>query len=93
MEVFGTQSPSADVEVISVAQEIFHRLGLKNITLEINSIGCPKCRQHYHKALKDYFEARKEELCPTCLERLEKNPLRILDCKSPVCKEIAKMLP
>ena len=93
VEVFGTQSPSADVEVISVAQEIFHRLGLKNITLEINSIGCPKCRQHYHKALKDYFEARKEELCPTCLERLEKNPLRILDCKSPVCKEIAKDAP
>ena len=93
VEAFGTQSSSADVEVIGVAQQIFNRLGLKNITLEINSIGCPKCRPNYHKALKEYFEARKEELCPTCLERLEKNPLRILDCKSPVCKEIAKDAP
>lgn len=57
------------------------RLGLKNITLNINSIGCPKCRGEYHKALKEYFSARKDQLCPTCLERLEKNPMRILDCK------------
>jgi len=93
IEMFGAQSPSADAEVIGVAHEIFERLGLKNITLEINSIGCPECRKHYHQALKDYFAARKEELCGTCLERLEKNPLRILDCKSPICKEIAKDAP
>lgn len=93
VEMFGAQSPNADAEVIGVADEIFKRLGLENIRLEINSIGCPKCRPIYHKALKEYFAARKEELCPTCQERLEKNPLRILDCKSPVCKEIAKDAP
>lgn len=93
VEMFGAQSPSADAEVIGIAHEIFSRLGLKNITLEINSIGCPKCRARYHQALRDYFEARKADLCPTCLERMEKNPLRILDCKSPVCKEIAKDAP
>ncbi len=93
VEMFGAQSPSADAEVIGVAHEIFERLGLKNITLEINSIGCPKCRKEYHRALKEYFEAYRDRLCPTCLERMEKNPLRILDCKSPVCKEIAKDAP
>ncbi len=93
IEMFGAQSPSADAEVIAVAHAIFERLGLKNITLEINSIGCPECRKRYHQALKDYFEVRKGELCGTCLERLDKNPLRILDCKSPICKEIAKDAP
>ncbi len=61
--------------------------------LEINSIGCPNCRPKYHKALREYFETRKNELCPTCLERLDKNPLRILDCKSPICKEIGEGAP
>ncbi len=93
IEMFGAQSPNADAEVIGVAHEIFERLGLKNITLEINSIGCPACRKAYHDALKAYFSAASEKLCGTCLERLEKNPLRILDCKSPICKEIAKDAP
>ena len=93
VELFGAQSPNADAEVIGVAHEIFARLGLRNITLEINSIGCPKCRERYHKALRDYFEAHRDKLCPTCLTRMGKNPLRILDCKSPICKEIAKDAP
>ncbi len=93
IEMFGAQSPNADAEVIGVAHEIFERLGLKNITLEINSIGCPTCRKAYHDALKAYFSAASDKLCGTCLERLEKNPLRILDCKSPICKEIAKDAP
>lgn len=93
VELFGSQSPNADVEVISVAKNIFSVLGMKNIQLYINSIGCPTCRAEYHKALKAYFETHREKLCTTCLERLEKNPMRILDCKSPVCSEIAKDAP
>jgi histidyl-tRNA synthetase len=93
VEMFGAQSPSADVEVINVARELFAMLGLRNITLNINSIGCPTCRAEYHKALTEYFRQYVDQLCPTCLERLEKNPMRILDCKSPVCSEIAKGAP
>lgn len=63
------------------------------MTLEINSIGCPTCRAEYHKALKAYFEQYKADLCGTCLDRLERNPMRILDCKSPVCSKIAEDAP
>ena len=93
VEMFGSASPSADVEVISFVNDFFTILGIEGLSLEINSIGCPTCRKEYHTALKQYFEARKDELCETCLTRLDKNPMRILDCKSPVCKEIAKDAP
>ncbi len=93
LEMAGSPAPSADAEVISLAKSILDRLGLKNIELYINSIGCPTCRAKYHEALRNYFEARKDELCDTCHERLEKNPMRILDCKSPICQEIAKDAP
>ncbi len=93
VEMLGTASPAADAEVISIANEIFSFLGVEGLELQLNSIGCPECRKNYHKALKEYFETRKDELCPTCLERLDKNPMRILDCKSPVCKEIAEGSP
>lgn len=93
LEMAGSQSPSADAEVISLAKTLLDRLGLKNIELYINSIGCPECRAKYHAALKEYFEIKKSELCDTCLSRLEKNPMRILDCKSPICSEIAKDAP
>ena len=93
LEMAGSSAPSADAEVISLAKNILDRLGLKNIELNINSIGCPVCRAKYHQALRNYFESRKDELCDTCHERLEKNPMRILDCKSPICQEIAKNAP
>lgn len=93
VEEYGTQSPVADAEIICVAQSIFDRLGIKQLRLEINSIGCPTCRAEYHKALKEYFGAHKDELCDTCNSRLEKNPMRILDCKSPVCSKIAEDAP
>lgn len=93
LECYGTQSPVADAELICAAQSIFDRLGIKQLRLEINSIGCPTCCAEYHKALKEYFYGYKDELCETCNSRLEKNPMRILDCKSPVCSKIAQGAP
>ncbi|HHX57657.1 MAG TPA: histidine--tRNA ligase [Clostridiales bacterium] len=93
LEMIGSQSPIADAEVISLAKSFIDRLELKNIALYINSIGCPTCRAEYHKALKAYFEKDKENLCETCLSRLDKNPMRILDCKSPVCSDISDNAP
>lgn len=93
IECFGAVSPLADAEMIALAKQIFDELGVKDLHLEINSIGCPKCRAEYHKALKEYFTSRIDELCDTCRDRLDRNPMRILDCKSPVCSEIAKDAP
>jgi histidyl-tRNA synthetase len=89
VEYLGSPCPSADAEVIALYAAILDRLGIKGTQLSINSIGCPECRPKFHAALRAYFESRRDELCRTCLDRLDKNPMRILDCKSPVCKEIA----
>lgn len=93
VECIGAPSPVADAEVILLAKSVIDSLGVSGITLELNSIGCPTCRAKYTQALKDYFAARKDELCDTCKGRLERNPMRILDCKSPVCGEIASGAP
>ncbi|HCA05519.1 MAG TPA: histidine--tRNA ligase [Ruminococcaceae bacterium] len=93
IEEYGTQSPVADAEIICLAQSVLDRLGLSQVHLEINSIGCPECRARYNQALKDYFNGYKDRLCGTCLSRLEKNPMRLLDCKSPEDREIAKDAP
>jgi len=93
VELFGAADAAADAEIIAVAYNLIKELGIKNTALHINSIGCPECRPAYRQALKDYFENNKEELCDTCKGRLETNPLRILDCKSPICSEIAKNAP
>ena len=93
LECYGTSNPAADAELICAAKSIFDRLQIKNLRLELNSIGCPECRKKYHEALKEYFENSKEELCETCLGRLERNPMRILDCKSPICSKIAEGAP
>lgn len=93
VEAFGAGTPAQDAEIISLANEVFNYLGVRNLSLEINSIGCPACRAEYQKALKTYFEGHKSELCETCNGRLERNPMRILDCKSPVCSEIAAGAP
>ncbi|MCC8016446.1 MAG: histidine--tRNA ligase [Clostridiales bacterium] len=93
VECFGAASPLADAEIISLAKSFFDELGISGLRLEINSIGCPTCREKYYTALKEYFSARKDELCDTCKERLERNPMRILDCKSPICSEIAAGAP
>ena len=93
VEMFGAAEPLADAQIIVLALSAFKRLGLEDVGLQINSIGCPECRKEYHKALKEYFTERKDQLCDTCLSRLERNPMRILDCKSPECQEVCKGAP
>ncbi|MDY6313959.1 MAG: histidine--tRNA ligase [Clostridia bacterium] len=93
VEAFGASDPTIDSEIISMVHTFFGELGVDNLTLNINSIGCPVCRNEYNKALREYFEGRKSELCGTCHDRLETNPLRILDCKSPICHGIAEGAP
>lgn len=93
VECVGAAAPNADAEVISLAKAVLENIGIKDISLEINSIGCPECRKEYHKALKEYFSANAETLCDTCKERLDRNPMRILDCKSPICREVAANAP
>ena len=92
-EMFGTKDASADATVISLADTLIRELGIENVELHINSIGCPNCRPKYREALVEHFKAHEEELCDTCRERLKTNPLRVLDCKSPICSEIAKDAP
>ncbi len=93
VECIGAPSPNADAEVIALARQVLESVGIEKIALEINSIGCPECRKAYHAALKEYFSANIDTLCGTCKERLERNPMRILDCKSPICSEIADKAP
>lgn len=93
VECFGAGTPETDAEIISLANTFLCETGIKGITLYINSIGCPTCRGEYNKKLREYFEGHKDELCETCLNRLEKNPMRIIDCKSPICSAIAKKAP
>ena len=93
IECFGAGSPVADAEIIALANSYFNFIGIEKLAVEINSIGCPECRKKYSGALKAYFEDKKDELCETCLSRLERNPMRILDCKSPVCSKIAEGAP
>ena len=93
VECVGAKSPNADAEVIALAKQVLDNIGIQKISLEINSIGCPECRKNYQSALKQYFKNNIDTLCDTCKDRLERNPMRILDCKSPVCKDIAKNAP
>ncbi|MBQ6878072.1 MAG: histidine--tRNA ligase [Oscillospiraceae bacterium] len=92
-ELVGAASPAADAEMIAMVSRIFDQLQIEGIELEINSIGCPECRAKYNEALKEYFRSHEEELCETCRDRLERNPMRILDCKSPICHKIGEDAP
>ncbi|MBQ7123088.1 MAG: histidine--tRNA ligase [Oscillospiraceae bacterium] len=92
-ELVGAASPAADAEMISMVSQIFDQLQIEGIELEINSIGCPECRAKYNEALKEYFRSHEKELCETCRDRLDRNPMRILDCKSPICHKIAEGAP
>ncbi len=93
VECVGAAAPNADAEVIALARQVLDSIGIQKISLEINSIGCPECRKKYSEALKEYFKANIDTLCDTCKDRLDRNPMRILDCKSPVCKELAANAP
>lgn len=93
VEMFGSDSPTADAEIISIGYELLKRIGLKKIELHINSLGDRECRKKYNEALKAYLETKKEGLCPLCNERREKNPLRVLDCKNPNCQELFQDAP
>ena len=92
-EMFGTKDASADATVIALANSVISELGITGVKLHVNSIGCPNCRPKYREALVEYFKKHEDKLCDTCKERLKTNPLRILDCKSPICSEIAKDAP
>ncbi len=92
-EMFGVKGALGELEVISVLIKLFERLGIKGATLHINSIGDSESRKQYNEKLVEYFESGKEHLCETCHSRLEKNPMRILDCKNRSCKNIVKDAP
>lgn len=93
IEVLGSDGPSVDAEVISLAVQFFNEMGLKNLSVNINSVGCPKCREEYNRKLKEYLDKKVDVLCETCLERKDKNPMRVIDCKNPHCKENLQDIP
>jgi histidyl-tRNA synthetase len=92
-ESIGAASPYADIEVVALSLEIFRRLGLRQLEVVINSVGCPECRPEYRRRLTEFFSSRKEHLCETCGNRLERNPLRILDCKRESCRNATEDAP
>ena len=93
IEVLGSDGPSVDAEVISLAVQFFNEMGLKNLSVNINSVGCPTCREEYNRKLKEYLDKKIDVLCETCLERKDKNPMRVIDCKNPHCKENLQDIP
>ncbi len=93
LECFGAKEATADAELILLAFHLLEELGIKNLSVRINSIGCPKCRPAYHQTLKDYLAGRIDQLCDSCKERFERNPLRALDCKEKRCQELTKDAP
>ncbi|MFZ5989801.1 MAG: histidine--tRNA ligase [Bacillota bacterium] len=93
VEAFGASGPSIDVEIISMLSMFFNRLGVNEVDLNINSIGCPECRGEYNKKLMDHFRPNLDSLCETCKTRFNRNPLRILDCKEEKCKKFTSNAP
>ena len=93
IEVLGSDGPSVDAEVISLAVKFLNEMGLKNLSVNINSVGCPTCREEYNRKLKEYLDKKVDVLCETCLERKDKNPMRVIDCKNPHCKENLQDIP
>ena len=93
IELIGTSSYLADVEIILIGKRIFEELGIDNIKINLNSIGCPKCRSKYQEILKEYIRKNLDNYCDTCKNRFEKNPMRILDCKEEKCKKLNKDAP
>lgn len=93
IEAFGCEEASLDAEVVSLAMRIYKELGVKGVELNINSIGCSKCRKEYNELLKEFLSKQYDNMCDTCKGRFHKNPMRILDCKEENCKQIVKNAP
>ena len=93
IEIFGTDNMMADAEIISLAKDFLDEMGIEDVKLHINSIGCPNCREEYKKVLKEFLAPKYDQLCDTCKDRYERNPIRILDCKSPEDQEAVKGAP
>jgi len=93
IEAFGSKDPAVDAEVIGLCMDYYKRLGLKELELRINSVGCPVCRKENRRLLQEYLQPRLNDLCQTCRGRFDKNPLRIFDCKSEVCGELVAQAP
>lgn len=93
IEIFGTPNMLADAECICLGYDFLHSMGLDDIQLRINSVGCPTCRQKHRDALKAFLEPVYDQLCGTCKDRFDRNPMRILDCKSEICQELVKDAP
>ena len=92
-EALGSSNPMVDVEIIELSLELFRRLGLTNLEVMVNSVGCPKCRPIYKERLMEYFGAHLDALCESCVSRYSRNPLRILDCKNPQCRAVTEDAP
>lgn len=86
VEAIGSDTPSLDAEVISLAMQFLSEAGLKDLTVSINSVGCPVCREEYNQLLKDYLAAKADVLCDLCNDRRDKNPMRVIDCKNETCQ-------
>lgn len=93
IEIFGTDNMMADAEVIGFASDFLKSMGINDLELRINSIGCPKCRETYRNALREFLKDKYDDLCDTCKGRYDRNPMRILDCKSPECQTLVKGAP
>lgn len=93
VEIFGSAKPCADIEVIALLSSFFRKLGVKDLNLEINSIGCKTCRPKYDSKIKEYYEDKLDLMCGDCKKRYATNPLRLLDCKIPICIEASKNTP
>ncbi|MDZ7295428.1 MAG: histidine--tRNA ligase [candidate division KSB1 bacterium] len=88
VEALGEQDPAVDVEVMSIAWHLYAELGFRGLRFQLNSTGCPRCRPGYLEALRAYYQGHTHEICPDCQRRLERNPLRVLDCKVESCQPI-----
>jgi len=93
VEVFGIDDPLIDAELLWMIHMLLEELHINNFKIEVNSVGCPECRESFRKVLVDYFETKKEMLCEDCMRRLDRNPLRIFDCKNNQCIEVSKESP
>ena len=93
IETFGTMDMMADAECISLGYDFLQEMGITDVELRINSVGCPECRKKHREALRELLKPKYDELCDTCKDRFDRNPMRIIDCKSPICQELVAGAP